>query len=112
METLFKRYSSTGMPEEKVSELRAVYAKFGWQRYWRAQLDRLKSLPTQGYTEPYLSAWLCIRAGEKDQAFEWLEKAYHNRSPWMPTVKYDPLLDSLRLDTRFQQLVQRVEFTP
>jgi hypothetical protein len=39
--------------------------------------------------------------GEKDQAFQWLERAYQQRDGGLATIKYDPLLASLRGDARF-----------
>ena len=47
--------------------------------------------------------------GEKDKAFEFLEKAYQERSPDIPYfLKADLRIDSLRSDPRFQDLVRRV----
>jgi TolB-like protein/DNA-binding winged helix-turn-helix (wHTH) protein/Tfp pilus assembly protein PilF len=47
--------------------------------------------------------------GDKDKAFEFLEKAYSEKSFGLPTsLKADLLLDSLRSDPRFQPLVRRI----
>ncbi|MGH9755415.1 MAG: TPR end-of-group domain-containing protein, partial [Blastocatellia bacterium] len=48
--------------------------------------------------------------GENDQAFEWLEHAYLDRSGWMIYLKVEPMLDSLRSDPRFIDLLRRVGF--
>ncbi len=48
--------------------------------------------------------------GEKEKAFEWLEKAYEDRSELMTWLKVDPRLDPLRDDPRFQDLLRRVGF--
>ena len=47
--------------------------------------------------------------GNKDKAFEYLEKSYQRRELWMSYLHVDPLLDSLRDDPRFEELVRRVE---
>jgi hypothetical protein len=47
---------------------------------------------------------------EKDEAFKWLEKAYQERSWWLIFIKMDPLLDSLRSDARFIDLLRRIGF--
>ena len=41
-------------------------------------------------------------------AFEWLERGLTMRDGWMIYLKQDPILDSLRLDPRFAELVKRV----
>ena len=45
--------------------------------------------------------------GEKDQAFEWLERAYREYDSWMFQI-HDPLWDSLRSDPRYQDLLRRM----
>jgi len=50
--------------------------------------------------------------GDKDRAFEFLEKAYHERSleiSWH--IKADLRIDNLRSDPRFQNLLRRVGLT-
>ena len=49
--------------------------------------------------------------GEKDKAFEFLEKAYSEKSLDMSiSPNSDLLLDSLRSDPRFQSLLHRIGF--
>jgi hypothetical protein len=44
--------------------------------------------------------------GEKDQALNWLEKAYDEHSN--PSIFVRPALDALRSDKRFQDLLRRI----
>jgi adenylate cyclase len=46
--------------------------------------------------------------GEKEKAFDWLEKSYEYRESacWYLTV--DPIYDSVRNEPRLQALVQKV----
>ena len=46
--------------------------------------------------------------GENDKAFEFLEKAYSEKSLDLLSLKSDLLLDRLRPDPRFQNLLQRI----
>jgi hypothetical protein len=49
--------------------------------------------------------------GKKDKAFEFLERAYQERSldiSWH--IKADLRIDNLRSDPRFQELVRRVGY--
>jgi serine/threonine-protein kinase len=47
--------------------------------------------------------------GEKDQAFEWLERAYAQRDGGLTQTKYDPLLDSLRSDPRYNAFLRKMK---
>jgi TolB-like protein/Tfp pilus assembly protein PilF len=52
--------------------------------------------------------WAYAGLGDKEQAFAWLEKAYQERRDLMIALNIDPLVDPLRSDPRFQDLVRRV----
>ena len=61
---------------------------------------------------PYTMATIYAGLGENDEAFEFLEKAYAEKSFAIPSsLKSDFLLDSLRPDPRFQNLLQRIGLT-
>ncbi len=55
-------------------------------------------------------AQLSAVIGETEEAMTWLERAYEERDPLLPLAKVDPLLDSLRSATRFQDLLRRIGF--
>jgi hypothetical protein len=46
--------------------------------------------------------------GEKDKAFEWLERAYRDHSGSVRYLKVEPRLDPLRSDPRFLELMRRI----
>jgi TolB-like protein/Tfp pilus assembly protein PilF len=46
--------------------------------------------------------------GDLDPAFEWLNRAYEQREVGLVSLKVDPMLDGLRADARFAELVGRV----
>ena len=46
--------------------------------------------------------------GENDQALDWIEKAYKDRSNAIVFAKVDPQLDTLRSAPRFQALLHRL----
>jgi TolB-like protein/Tfp pilus assembly protein PilF len=46
--------------------------------------------------------------GEKDRAFEWLERAYGQLDAGLGLIKNDPLLKSLHADPRFNALLRRM----
>ena len=39
--------------------------------------------------------------GDKDQAFEWLERARRQRDPGLPQLRKDPLFENLHADPRW-----------
>ena len=49
-----------------------------------------------------------VRLTPQEHAFAWLERSYQERKPKMVWLNVDPLLDPLRSDPRFHDLVRRV----
>jgi tetratricopeptide (TPR) repeat protein len=59
------------------------------------------------------SAWFAIASGyaalgEKDHAFNLLEKAFEQHDFFLPTLAVNPWMDPLRSDSRFQDLLRRI----
>ena len=71
-------------------------------------MAQLRSISTQRYVADYNFALIYAALGEKNKAFESLEKSYQGHTVDMLTLHYDPLIDSLRSDSRFADLVRRV----
>jgi hypothetical protein len=46
---------------------------------------------------------------DKDHTFEWLEKAYEERSGWLLELQTDPSWDKLRDDSRFEVLLRKIQ---
>jgi len=57
-------------------------------------------------------AQVLVALGDKDRAFEWLEKAYQRRAPYLRTLKVDFGFDPLRSDPRFKDLLRRIGLPP
>jgi len=85
-----------------------VYAVSGQRDEALKTLDQLKENAGQRYVSPYSFALVYAGLGDKDQAFQWLEKSRQDRTPYLSTIKVDPLLDNLRSDPRFAELMRRV----
>jgi serine/threonine-protein kinase len=47
--------------------------------------------------------------GEKNKAFEWLERAYVQRDGGLTDIKFDPRLDSLRADPRYKAFLRKMK---
>jgi tetratricopeptide (TPR) repeat protein len=91
-----------------VAEFKAAYAAAGLEGYWRKQREAQDEEARQGYLSPYYRAEFAARCGQTDAAFAWLEKAYAEHSPLLINLKADALLDPLRGDPRFSDLLRRV----
>ncbi|MEO8369902.1 MAG: protein kinase [Candidatus Solibacter sp.] len=74
----------------------------------RKILDQLKERSQQTYVQPMWPAVIHIALGETDRAFEWMQRAYEDRSAWLVYLKVDPLFDNVRQDPRFAELTRRV----
>jgi eukaryotic-like serine/threonine-protein kinase len=58
-------------------------------------------------------AGIYANLGQKDKAFEWLEKAYADRTIGVgSTLKTDPTFDPVRPDPRFASLLRRMNLEP
>ena len=91
-----------------VGRLASAYAMSGNTVQARKLLRELMDLQKQRYVSPAAIGLLNISLGEKDRAFEWLEKAYQERSNSMAYLGVDPNVDPLRSDRRFQDLLRRI----
>ena len=85
-----------------------VYAQAGQKDEANKILNELLELNKRRYVTPAALANLYIGLDNKDQAFFWLEKAFQERSNYLAYLKVFPILDPLRSDPRFADLVRRV----
>jgi TolB-like protein/DNA-binding winged helix-turn-helix (wHTH) protein/Flp pilus assembly protein TadD len=118
-------YEGTGKPQEAISEyqkavemsggsegvvaLAHAYSAVGTKSKAEKILHDLERKSKQTPAPPYTMATIYAGLGENDKAFEFLEKAYSQKSLGMPSsLSSDLLLDSLRPDPRFQNLLGRI----
>jgi TolB-like protein/DNA-binding winged helix-turn-helix (wHTH) protein/Tfp pilus assembly protein PilF len=121
-------YEATGKVQEAISEyqkaieisgnsrssvaLAHAYSAAGKKAEAQKILHDLERKLKQTTASPYTMATIYAGLGENDKAFEFLEKAYLEKSldiTW--SLKSDLLLDSLRADPRFQSLLRRIGMT-
>jgi TolB-like protein/DNA-binding winged helix-turn-helix (wHTH) protein/Tfp pilus assembly protein PilF len=100
--------NSVGRNPEIEGELGHVLAAAGRRTEALAILKGLGDLSATRYVSPYSVALVHAGLGDRDQALAWLDKAYAERSDYMPYLKLEPMLDGLRSDRRFVALVERV----
>jgi TolB-like protein/lipoprotein NlpI len=87
--------------------LAQVQALEGHRTEARAVLERVERKPDRS-ADPVSLARVHVALGETDAAIALLQRAYQERDPEVTIMKYDPNLEALSADPRFQQLVQSV----
>jgi eukaryotic-like serine/threonine-protein kinase len=90
-----------------------AYATAGQRANAEKILRELLQKSKTSYVSPYMIGAIYAGLGDKNKAFEFLEKAYQERSPDIPYfLKADLRIDNLRSDPRFQDLLRRVGLPP
>jgi TolB-like protein/Tfp pilus assembly protein PilF len=90
--------------------LAEAYAVSGDSEAAQVILRALLENATREYVTPYMIARIHAALGRKDEAFRWLETGWIERAAWMPFLKVDPRMDALRSDSRFAELMGRIDF--
>jgi len=98
---------SGGSPVMRAA-LAHTYGKAGRIKEALQTLEDLTNLAKQKYVAPYFIAGIHAGLGENDRAIEYLEKSYAEHCHWLIYLHIDPSMDSLRDDSRFQDLLRRV----
>jgi tetratricopeptide (TPR) repeat protein len=118
-------YTGKGMYEEAIEEnkrwgeltgnkiktdvaLAYIYAVSGRQDEGRRIIEDTgieKMLSANDYRGVAL---VYVALGEKDEAFEWLEKSYEKHEESLCSIGIDPKFDSIRDDPRFNALLKKI----
>ena len=98
---------------EALTGLGYGYAVTGKRADAQKVLDKLNEISKQRYVSAVWRAKIYSGLQEKDKAFEWLEKAYQDRSIVSTGfIKTSPIFDPLRSDPRFADLLRRTNLQP
>src|SRR5437764_919349 len=74
-------------------------------------LQRFDEMEKHRYVSRAARVYVYAGLGDKDKAFEWLEKAYQERSDALAWFRQEPESKSLRDDPRFAPLMRKIGFT-
>ena len=85
-----------------------AYAASGNRHEALKVLNDLEKQYKQGRVSPYSAAVVYAGLRENDQAIEWLQKAFKERSGSLLLLKVEPAFDGLRSDPRFTNLLWRI----
>jgi eukaryotic-like serine/threonine-protein kinase len=101
-------YAVSGENQVVASGLGWVYALAGKRNEATRILEAFNHLPSQTYVDFYQVGAIYAGLGDKDRAFESLEKGYAERSGGMSYLKTDPFWYNLRSDPRYVDLLRRM----
>lgn len=96
-----------GWDAKGISLLRHAYENRDWKGFCETDLRRL----TANKDQPSASYFIAVdelRLGNKEAAFNWLETSLEGKTVWVMWIGVDPLLDDLRSDPRFNQLLRKM----
>ena len=82
-------YHSLGRPHDSDAALQKLIDTH--QQDWAAQIAQVYAF-----------------RGESDKAFEWLDRAYRQRDGGLMFLKIDPILNGLRHDPRYTELLKKM----
>ncbi len=94
---------------EVAQTMQGSLASGGYIRAMALGADGLAARSRTTYVQATEIARLYAYAGDRDRAFDWLDRAYDARDTWMSFVNTDPRFDSLHSDPRFRALLQRMK---
>jgi serine/threonine protein kinase/tetratricopeptide (TPR) repeat protein len=119
---LSKAYAQKGFYDQAFSESlklmsdpevakadKQTYDSKGWKAVVQNRLERKLSRVKQRYVSPFSIAEDYMYLGEKEQALFWLEKAAEDRDDYITFLNVEPVLNPLRDDPRFKDLLRRVK---
>jgi TolB-like protein/Flp pilus assembly protein TadD len=124
---LGRAYEQKGMMEEAIAEFKLAFALDNQQSENWAGLahayavsgrkdeaqkmleDLIRKSSENNYVSAYSVAVIYAGLGDKEKTFEWLERAYSDRSYYLPVyLTTDARLDGFHSDPRFKDLVRRI----
>jgi len=85
-----------------------VYGKLGRRSEAETIIKELETRYNAKQADGRDLAVLYAGLDDRDKAFEWLQKAFENRSVFLVFLKLEPLMESLRSDPRWNELEGRV----
>jgi TolB-like protein/DNA-binding winged helix-turn-helix (wHTH) protein len=123
--TLGEAYVQKGMYQEAIAELERAVSLSGGSPVYVASLahacgvagrtrdalkliDELNKLSARRYVSSFDMAITFLGLGDKQRTFACLETAFEERSPRLLFLAIDPRFETLRSDSRFQRLLERV----
>lgn len=101
-----------GFPRENLGPLRAALNRGDWRGYQLARIAFLKAHPLLDGCHIYELVLSYLRMGDHDLAMAAIKEAEDQHCVWTYNMKSDPVVDDIRGDPRYPQLLASVGQTP
>ena len=86
-------------------KLRSIYERDGWSAYWEARMKTMLAHEND-FCAPYDIAVNYVRLGKPDLAFPRIKTAIDQKCWEVSWLMADPMMDGLRSDTRYNDLLK------
>ena len=93
-------------------DLGRAYGLAGRQSEALEELRKLTELAKREYIPPTAFASVHAGLGDFDRAFDYLDRAFDDGDMLLSAYKFSPVVDPLRSDPRFDELLERMNFPP
>ena len=85
-----------------------IYARAGKKANAQNVIHELIAESGQRYVSPLDIALIYSVMDEREKAFEWLDKAFTERTPWLIELNVNPDWEPIRDDPRFQEMLRKL----
>ena len=85
-----------------------VLARSGKRSEAEQLLRELETVARESYVSPVAFAILHVGLDNVDRALDWAERAYDEKRGWLAYLSVNPMLDSLRKESRFKSLLEKM----
>jgi len=104
-----KQLEIEGVIKRDLIKLDGAYKAGGTHGYWQQRLKmEITDQKQTGEEWTYFMAVFYARVGDREQALNWLEKAYNEGHDRLIYLKVEPVFERLRSDARFVNLIKRL----
>src|SRR5687767_2957792 len=107
-EELLKQRRLSGGSPDQLDALRQACHPPGVRGHWQNDLELASRHRQEGRVRNWRMIRIYAELGDKDRAFEYLEKAFEERESLLIFLKVTPFFENLHSDERFQNLLRRL----
>jgi TolB-like protein/Flp pilus assembly protein TadD len=85
-----------------------AYSVAGKPQQTKKIIESFNALARKRYIPATYFGMLYAGIGDREEALNWLEKAYEERADGLTWINIDPMMDDIKQNPRFQSLIQKI----